>query len=344
MMIKLDTIIVNKSILSQYDSQGMYKIYDVWPEIAKNAFTQNFDQIEFSNIDHIVFAGMGGSGAIGDIFSSILSKTNIHVCVTKGYLLPKTVDKNTLVIPSSVSGNTVETLTILDSAKKLGCKIAAFASGGKMEEYCIKNKIDFTKIPQIHSPRTSTITYLYSMINILGPILPIKKNDIDESITALEKLKNKICSDNLNQNNPSLELAKWLSGTPIIYYPAGLEASAIRFKNSLQENCKMHVIAEDIIEACHNGIVAWETTSNVKPILLKGKDDYIKTKERWKFVQEYFHKNKIDYKEIETTSGHILTKIICLIYLLDYASIYKSVISKTDPSPVNSINFIKDRI
>jgi glucose/mannose-6-phosphate isomerase len=344
MMIKLDTIIVNKSILSQYDSQGMYKIYDGWPEIAKNAFTQNFDQIEFSNIDHIVFAGMGGSGAIGDIFSSILSKTNIHVCVTKGYLLPKTVDKNTLVIPSSVSGNTVETLTILDSAKKLGCKIAAFASGGKMEEYCIKNKIDFTKIPQIHSPRTSTITYLYSMINILGPILPIKKNDIDESITALEKLKNKICSDNLNQNNPSLELAKWLSGTPIIYYPAGLEASAIRFKNSLQENCKMHVIAEDIIEACHNGIVAWETTSNVKPILLKGKDDYIKTRERWKIVQEYFHKNKIDYKEIETTSGHILTKIICLIYLLDYASIYKSVISKTDPSPVNSINFIKDRI
>lgn len=61
---------------------------------------------------------MGGSGALGDIFSSVLSKTNIHVNVIKGYHLPKTVDSNTLVVTTSISGNTVETLTVLDSAKK----------------------------------------------------------------------------------------------------------------------------------------------------------------------------------------------------------------------------------
>ena len=168
-------LLFNAAIMNIYDTQGMYKIYDKWPEIAKDAYNQNLDQIDFSNIDHIVFAGMGGSGAIGDIFSSILSKENIHVCVTKGYLLPKTVDANTLVITISVSGDTVETLTILDSAKKLGCKIIAFTSGGKIEEYCNKNKIKFKKIPQMHSPRTSIVKYLYSMLKVLDPILHIKK-------------------------------------------------------------------------------------------------------------------------------------------------------------------------
>lgn len=77
---------------------------------------------------------------------------------------------------------------------------------------------------------------------------------------------------------------------PVIYYPWGLQAAAIRFKNSLQENAKMHAIAEDVIEACHNGVVAWEKQSNFKPILLRGQDDYIKTKERWEILKDFFEK------------------------------------------------------
>ena len=96
----------------------MHKIYDRWSEIARESFYSNQEPANFNKIDHIVFAGMGGSGAIGDIFSSILSKTKIHVNVVKGYLLPETVDSNTLVIAISVSGNTTETLNVLDSAKK----------------------------------------------------------------------------------------------------------------------------------------------------------------------------------------------------------------------------------
>ena len=94
----------------------MYKVYNKWPEIAQNAFTSNQDTVDFKNIEHMVFAGMGGSGAIGDMFSSILSKTKIHVNVVKGYLLPQTVSSNSLVIVTSVSGNTSETLSVLDSA------------------------------------------------------------------------------------------------------------------------------------------------------------------------------------------------------------------------------------
>jgi glucose/mannose-6-phosphate isomerase len=322
----------------------MHKIYDMWPEIAKKSYKSDQDAVDFTDIDHIVFAGMGGSGALGDIFSSILSKTKIHVAVTKGYHLPNTADSNTLVIATSISGNTVETLSVLNSAKKADCKIVAFSSGGKMQGYCVKNKIEYRNIPQLHSPRASFTGFLYTILKVLGPVLPIKKHDILNSITELESLSKQISSDNLTEKNPSLRLAQWISGIPIIYYPYGLQAAAIRFKNSLQENSKIHVMAEDILEASHNGIVSWEKQSIVQPILLEGYDDYIKTKERWKIIKEYFQKNKIDYKEIFSIKGNILSKLINLIYLLDYSTIYRAVLSGIDPSPIQSIDFIKSKL
>ena len=155
---------------------------------------------------------------------------------------------------------------------------------------------------------------------------------------------NKISSQNLSESNPALDLGYWISCIPIIYYPHGLQSSATRFKSSLQENAKTHVIIENIIEACHNGIVSWERPSIVQPILLQGQDDYIKTKERWDIVKKYFVENNIDFKEVRSVSGNILTKMITLIYLLDYTSIYKAIFSKIDPSPVNSIDYVKSRI
>ena len=322
----------------------MYAIYDKWPEIAKNAYNSSVEPVDFKNIEHIVFAGMGGSGALGDIFSSILSKTNVHVTLVKGYLLPKTVDSNTLVVPTSVSGNTVETLTVLESARKLGCKIIAFSAGGKIENYCIKSRIEYRKIPQHLSPRISFTEFLYSMLKVLEPILPIEKQDIIQSIVQLENLSKSISSDNLSENNPSLKLAEWIKGIPMIYYPWGLQAAAIRFKNSLQENSKMHAITEEVLEASHNGIISWEKPSIVQPILLEGEDDYLKTKERWKILKEYFEENNINYREVFSIKGNILAKLINLIYLLDYTSIYCAILSKTDPSPIASIDFIKSRL
>jgi glucose/mannose-6-phosphate isomerase len=130
----------------------------------------------------------------------------------------------------------------------------------------------------------------------------------------------------------------------VIYYPFGLQSASIRFKNSLQENAKMHVFSEDVIEACHNGVVAWERKSNIQPILITGQDDHVKTKERWHIIKEFFQQNKIEYKEIISVNGSILSKIINLIYLLDYSTIYKAVLNEIDPSPVKSINFIKERV
>jgi len=332
------------SLLEKYDSQKMYKIYDDWPNLAKKAYDSDLESATFENIDHIVFAGMGGSGAIGDLFASILSKTNIHVTLVKGYLLPKTVDKNTLVITTSVSGNTAETLTVLESAQKLDCHIIAFCSGGKMKQFCIDNEINFRIINLVHSPRASFAIYGYSILNVLHDILPINETDILSSIDSLFEMHKQISSNNLTDSNTAINLANWITEIPLIYYPHGLQSAAIRLKSVLQENSKIHAIAEDIIESCHNGIVAWETPSIVQPILLRGVDDSIKTKERFLIIEQFFTEKNIDFKIVNSVEGNILTKIISLFYFFDYVSIYRAILSNTDPTHVKPIDYIKQRL
>ena len=336
--------LLTREILEKFDPDCMHNVYDRWPQIAKDAYDSEIESIDFKDIDHVVFSGMGGSGTIGDLFSSVLSKTNIYTTVVKGYVLPKTVDENTLVVATSVSGDTTETISTLESASKKNCKVIGFSSGGIIESFCTKNNIVYRKIPKIHSPRASFPIFAYSILKTLNSIIPIDEQEIIQSIKLLENISQEISSANLSEINPSFDLAEWIDGIPVIYYPWGLQSAAIRFKNSLQENAKTHAIVEDVIESGHNGIVSWERPSDMVPVMIEGTDDHIKTKERWKILREYFNKNQIRYKEIFTVDGGILSKIMCLIYLLDYSSIYYSVRLGIDPSPIKSIDFIKERL
>ena len=194
----------------------MHNAYDRWPQIAKDSYNSELESVDFKDIDHVVFSGMGGSGTIGDLFSSILSKSNIHTTVVKGYVLPKTVDENTLVVTTSVSGDTSETISTLESANKKNCKVICFSSGGIMESFCTKNNIEFRKIPQTHSPRASFPNFAYSILKTLNSIIPIDKHEIIQSISLLENISQKISSANLSETNPSLDLANWIDGVPVI--------------------------------------------------------------------------------------------------------------------------------
>ena len=335
---------MNIEDIQKFDPQKMYQTYDDWPTYAKNALKKEFSKVQFKDVDHVVLAGMGGSGAIGDIISAILSRENIHVSNVKGYLLPKTVDKKTLVIATSISGNTKETLSILDYKSKSDAEFVAISSGGVMKEKCFNNSITHYDIPMIHSPRASFGVFLYSILNIFEDVLPIEKAEVSESIQKMNELEKKINSKNLSQENPALSLAKNINSSPLIYYPDGLKAAAIRFKNSLQENAKIHASIEDVIEASHNSISTWENENNLKPILLQGTDDFLKTKERWEIIKEYFSTKNIHFEEVYSVEGNIISKLVCLIYLLDYTSIYLAVLSKTDPTPVDAIDFVKKKL
>jgi glucose/mannose-6-phosphate isomerase len=335
---------IDRSSLRKYDPSGMFKIYDTWPELAKKSYEANIETLNFDHIEHIVFSGMGGSGTVSDIIQSILSRTDLFIEVIKGFELPKSVNKNTLVILNSASGNTIETLSTLKLAQNIGCNIAAFSSGGKMEDYCKQNNINYIKTPFFHSPRASLSPTIYTMLYSLQDILPLTKFEIHESLSVLEKLKKQISSESLNDQNPSLMLANWIKKIPSVYYPHGFKAAATRFKNSIHENAKLQCMIDDVVEATHNNIVSWESPGLSQPILIRGDEDHPRTKERWEIVKEYFQTNNIEYKEVYSEKGNILSKLMGLVYLLDYCSIYMAIISKKDPTPINPLDFVKSRI
>ena len=143
----------------------------------------------------------------------------------------------------------------------------------------------------------SFTSFLYSILKVLYSTLGIKQEDVLESITEMKKTSKKINSFNIIDSNPSLDLAKWITVIPIIYYLFGLQSAVIRFKNSLQENAKIHAFAEDVIESCHNGIVSLERSTNVQPILIEDQDDHSKTKQRWQILEKFFRENDIKYKK-----------------------------------------------
>jgi glucose/mannose-6-phosphate isomerase len=336
---------LEKNQIKKYDQSLMHEAYDLWPKMALDNYSRTINtDIEFQDIDHIAFAGMGGSGAAGEILRGVLSKSNYHTTVIKGYTLPHTVDSNTLLIVTSVSGNSEEPLTILAQIKKTKPQVVAISDGGKMQEFCKKNNTPHIAIKQVNSPRASLPIILYSILSFLGSNFKIRTDDVTESIKLLEETAKKINSDNLSDQNPSLSLGNWINKIPVIYYPYGLYAAALRFKNSLQENCKSNAMTEDVVEACHNNIVSWERPAPVQPILIRGVGDYPKTKERWEILKEYFRTNNIEFREVFSEKGSILSKLINLIYILDYATIYNAVLNQIDPTPIKSIDFIKSKL
>ena len=330
--------------IDRIDKSQMHKIYDEWPNLAKQHFEKNIQKIDLKDIDHIVFAGMGGSGTIGDIISSVLSKTKLHTTVVKGYLLPKDINKNTLIVATSISGNTDETISIAKSSLDCDASFVSFSSGGYLQQFCQKNNLINHTLKIEHSPRASLIGYLFSVLNVLEEILPINKNDCKESLNHLDNMHKLVNTGNLSSTNISLNLGYWIKNIPLVYYPWGLQSAAIRFKNSLQENSKNHIMIEDVIEACHNGIVAWEKNSKIQPILLQGHDDNVKTIERWKILKNMFLEKNIEYYEIFSVSGNILSKLVSLIYLFDFSTIYHSIINNIDPTPVIPIDYVKNKL
>lgn len=340
--------------LARCDAGSIRSVYDQWPETAAREIgPEGPDPVDLRTCGrtrHFVFAGMGGSGAVGDTMAAVLSGESVHVDVVKGYALPRVASRDTVVVATSVSGNTEETLAVLDEACGRGCLAVGFSGGGRLEKACADRGAEHRRIEVRHSPRASFAAFVYGMLRALAPVLPAGAAKCARgSISAMAELRDSIGSANLDaSSNPALALAEWLSGVPVIYYPAGLQAAAIRFKNSLQENAKMHAMAEDVIESCHNGIVPWGggrgAAAAGRPVILRGRNDHAKTLERWSILEDLFRDRGIDYRAVDSVPGDILSKIANLVYLLDYATIYRAAMSGVDPTPIEAIDYVKRRL
>ena len=320
-------------------SSKAFAVYNEWARYAEEAMNVDIDML---NANRLVLSGMGGSGTTADIISNVLyDNSDIPIHIVKGYHLPSFIDKDTLVIAISVSGNTEETISVFAEAYAKDAQIIGVSSGGLLEKLCKVYGFKHVKIKQHVAPRYSLPSILFATLRIVARIDGFGWLD-DELLHAKDimyKVKDEIINANLAK-----ELAKLLRDKIAAIYTSPSSTSiGIRFKNSLNENAKTFALTSDIIEASHNEIVSFASKdSRFMPIFVKSPIDGDEVNTRFELFKRVVSDYGYDVYEVPIFDDHLLANIIASIYMLDYASIYLACIKGIDPLPIDAIMRLKD--
>mgnify|MGYP001412764092 FL=1 len=337
------------------DKDNMFKSISNFPDNIIDAINIG-EKIDFKNnysqINKIIISGMGGSAIGGDIvYALIKNEINIPYFVQRGYDIPKWVDSSTLVICSSYSGNTEETLTVFRKAVIAGAKVIGITTGGTLHQECKKNNFDYVQIPSGLQPRAALA---FSFVPLLFLLLNLDKisdkfiSILKSSSSSLEKKKN-IYSKKID-DNPTWDLAKKIYNTlPIIYADSDqLKSVALRIKGQICENGKILCYHNIFPEMNHNEIVGWENNfdyfNNYSVIWLIDSSLNSRNSARQKIIFDMFNELNISQYTILVTGNTFEERFLSLIYYGDWLSYWIAILHKTDPSPVNKISNLKNKL
>ena len=236
--------------------------------IGKNSSLKNSTK----TFQNVVVCGLGGSGIGGNIVRDIVyNESALPLFSVKNYDIPNFINSDTLVIVSSYSGNTEETLSALKKCIQKNAEIAIITSGGKLKSFAQKNNLNHILVPGNHPPRAM---FAYSFVQIFyvlynyNVINDFFINSIKQAISLLNKKKNKI------KEQAKFIAEKLFNTTPVIYVADGFEGVAVRFRQQVNENSKMLCWHQVVPEMNHNELLGWRiNTNNLSVIFFRNKLD-----------------------------------------------------------------------
>ena len=308
-----------------------------------NAIAQKAIVSGSSNIRNIVITGLGGSGIGGTIVSEMISDTcTVPVLVNKDYFLPAFVDAHTLLIVSSYSGNTEETLNAMEQAIQKKAQLVCITSGGKVLEIAKQHQFDFIEIPGGNPPRSCIGYSLVQLVKVL-----VSKGFADVSLFSdLEKAIALLDNENSAIKSYAKEIAKKLHNKlPVIYSLGTCEGAVVRFRQQLNENSKMLCWHHTLPEMNHNELVGWtEKNDNLIVITFHTSADFDRTKKRYAICKPIFEKYSSGVIDIQAKGISKLEQFLYLINLGDWISCYVADIKGIDPVEVNIINTLKNEL
>lgn len=294
-------------------------------------------------IHNVLIAGLGGSGIGGTIVSQLTAgEIEVPVLVSKGYELPSFVNKHTLLIISSYSGNTEETLSAYEKGIESGAKIACVSSGGKVLEMAKSHKHDFLQIPGGMPPRSClgySLTQLFYLLHGYGLISDRYQKDLVEAVALIIDQKEKIQEEAKKVAN---ELYQRI---PIIYSSDRFEGVAIRFRQQINENSKMLCWHHTIPEMNHNELVGWRKKSDEWAVVIfRNHDDHSKIKQRIEINKEIIKQYCSHIIEVYSQGNSLIEQSIYLIHLGDWISWYLAQLNKVDATEVKVIDYLKSSL
>lgn len=292
---------------------------------------------------NVVLTGLGGSGIGGSIVQNyVADKMKVPFLVNKDYTLPAFVNEDTLVIASSYSGNTEETLAATSQALKNKATVICITSGGKLSEISKKKNLDCILLPAGMPPRSClgySMTQVLYILNHFGFI----KNDFEKGIKASIKLLETEQKDILKQ---SKALAKKLIGkTPIIYTATNFEGVGVRFRQQINENGKMLCWHHVIPEMNHNELVGWRDKDSSRVVVfLRNEDDYARTQMRMEINKPVIKKYTPNIIELWSKGKTYFEKVFYIVHLTDWLSVHLADLHGVDAMDIKVIDHLKNEL
>ncbi|MGQ9799170.1 MAG: bifunctional phosphoglucose/phosphomannose isomerase [Ignavibacterium sp.] len=340
-----------KEFIQKYDTQNQFEVLqNTYKQIeyALNNFYLEFG-FDKSSFNKIVISGLGGSAISGDLLKNFLKdELDIPVFINRNYFLPSFADEKTLLIASSYSGNTEETLSSFNDGLKRKCKIICLSSGGKLEKLAADKTIPFIRLQKGFQPRYALGLSFFSLLKVFEKlqIIPSQEKTINR-IISLWKEK---ASEYSTEENIAITVAQQLIGfIPVIYSATDYtNAVGYRFKSQLNENSKLHAFHHEFPEMNHNEIIGWESHQqkrlHTKVIYLLDETYHSQIKKRFQIVSEFIKKSDVEIISLESKETDFKVRIMDLIFLVDWISFYLGVLRGFDPSEIEYINLLKDRL
>jgi len=343
------------AVFERYDPEGMLTCLHEMPELCQRAWQMAMDfdlPQDYSRITRIVILGMGGSAIGGDLASSLVaSEAKIPILTHRDYNLPAFVDAQTLVIASSYSGMTEETLSSFEQALKTESKKLVLTTGGKLQSMAEERNIPAFCFDYKSQPRAALP---YSLLPILGILQRLgfsgdKSADVAETVQVLQKLSQRINEDMPLLHNPAKQLSQRLYGhLPVVYGSGIVSAVARRWKTQINENSKAWAFYEVFPELNHNAIVGYqfpaELASKLMVVLPHSALLPHRIKLRYRITCQLFQEAGVDYQIVDGEGSSALSQMMSLVLFGDYASYYLAMLNEIDPTPVKSIAFLKDQL
>lgn len=333
-----------KSMLINFDKQIQES-----SEIVKNS-SLNFEP---SKITNILYLGMGGSAIAGNLlYDTLFDHLKVPLDVVRGYLAPAYCNEHTLVIVSSYSGNTEETLSAAEKARAGKAQFLAITSGGKLKEMAEANQWSLILIPEGFPPRQALGYIYFTLYHALGTagLFTDYKRNLTPLVHFIQKLTVRCDQQQSDCNILSRELAKTLHGKISLIYSSApyLQTVARRWQNQFHENSKSMAFANVLPEMNHNEIVGFEQDSTAfshfVAIFLRDKDAHPRIEKRIELTQIIIKKHGIEIVDIYTEGHTILEKVFSLILKGDWVSYYLALSHQKDPVKIKNIDFLKSEL
>jgi glucose/mannose-6-phosphate isomerase len=307
---------------------------------------------DYRRAEAIVILGLGGSAIGGDLVRAlVLDECPVPIFVNREYDLPAFVDSRTLVVASSYSGNTEETLAAFQAALERGAMPLAITTGGQLEEICEEKNLPLITFRYESQPRAAlgySLVIFLTVLQRLGYATDTSAQ-LDEAIEGMERLQTLIAPTVTKSTNPAKQLALRVEGQLPVFYGAGhLAEVARRWKCQLNENSKNWAFWEVLPELNHNAVVGYEFPESLAPdvyVLMLASDLYPPRHQvRMGVTGEILAQKGIAHEVLQVQGSSHLSQLLWAIHFGDFVSYYLAALHGADPTPVATIAYLKQRL